>query len=98
MRALSSEGCIINDSVEVYLNELPIIIPNPQQSGNGNVFTILNLASNSQVYLYDNLGKQVLQSTNYSNNFALDFSASALYYYKIVMSNGEVINGKVVVE
>jgi hypothetical protein len=50
------------------------------------------------VYLYDNHGKQVLQSTNYSNNFALDFSASALYYYKIVMSNGEVINGKVVVE
>jgi hypothetical protein len=98
LSAYTLDGCLVHDSVFVNYQELPIIIPNPQQSGKGNVFTILNLPSNSQVYLYDNHGKQVLQSTNYSNNFALDFSASALYYYKIVMSNGEVINGKVVVE
>ena len=57
-----------------------------------------NLIINSQVYVYDNLGKQVLQSTNYSNNFSLYFTASAMYYCKIVLSNGEVINRKVVVE
>jgi hypothetical protein len=98
LSAYTSDGCLVHDSVFVNYQELPIIIPNPQQSGKGNVFTILNLPSNSLVYVYDHLGKQVLQSTNYSNNFVLDFTASALYYYKIVLSNGEVINGKVFVE
>jgi hypothetical protein len=98
LSAYTNDGCLVHDSVFVNYQELPIIIPNPQQSGKGNEFTILNLPSNSQVYLYDHLGKQVLQSTNYSNNFVLDFTASALYYYKIVLSNGEVINGKVFVE
>jgi hypothetical protein len=97
LSAYTSDGCLVHDSVFVNYQELPIIIPNPQQSGKGNVFTILNLPSNSLVYVYDHLGKQVLQSTNYSNNFVLDFTASALYYYKIVLSNGEVINGKVFV-
>ena len=101
--AYTSDGCLVTDSIRIILKEkpsieLPIIVPNPQQSGKGNVFTILNLPSNSQVYVYDALGQVLLQSTNYNNNFSLDFSASALYYYKILLSNGEVINGKVVLE
>ena len=99
MRALSSEGCIINDSVEVYLNELPIIVPNPQLASEA--FKIINLPQGSNVNLYDALGQIVFEINNYTLNASSPLGrlgGASIYYYKIVLSNGEVINGKVVVE
>ncbi len=99
LSAFTVDGCVVYDTLTVTYKikeELPIIVPNPQFIGKGNSLIIINLPANSSVYLYDALGQQMLVNSNYVNDFTLDFTSSAIYFYKIVLSDGRVINGKVV--
>ena len=99
LSAYTRDGCLVHDSVFVNYQELPIIIPNPQLASEA--FMIINLPQGSHVNLYDALGQIVFEINNYTLNASSPLGrlgGASIYYYKIVLSNGEVINGKVVVE
>jgi hypothetical protein len=96
--AKNSDGCEVKDSVDVIYRELPIIVPNPQTIQKGSTFQIINLPNNSNVYLYDALGKIVFEIQNYhtGNNAPLiDLEVEGIYYYMIVMLDGQIQKGKV---
>ena len=98
LSALNIDGCKVTDSVIVVYRELPIIIPNPQTIQKGNTFQIINLPDNSNVYLYDALGKIVFDIQNYhtGNNAPLvDLEVAGIYYYMIVMPDEQIQKGKV---
>ena len=99
LSAINADGCLIKDTLQIIYNELPIIIPSPQFIGKGNTFTILNLPTNSSVALYNALGQIVFLQNNYTSSSSLSFGegmgeASGIYFYKIVLPNNEVLNGK----
>jgi len=95
--AINAEGCLIKDTLQVIYNELPIIIQNPQIIGKGGAFKILNLPPNSNAILHDAMGQIVFEQNNYTNNFNLDFIAEGFYFYKIVLPDGIIINGKLLI-
>ena len=98
LSAYTRDGCLVHDSVFVNYQELPIIIPNPQLASEA--FKIINLPQGSNVNLYDALGQIVFEINNYTLNASSPMGrlgGASIYYYKIVLTHGEVISGKVVV-
>jgi hypothetical protein len=102
INAYTQDGCIATDSITIKtiakpVVELHIIIPNPQIIGKGGTFKILNLPPNNSVMLYEAMGQIAFKETNYTNNFNLDVIAEGIYFYKIVLPNGIIINGKLLI-
>jgi hypothetical protein len=102
LTAYTQDGCTATDSISIKtiakpVVELPLVIPNPQIIGKGGAFKILNLPPNNSVNLYDAMGQIVFEQNNYTNNFNLDVIAEGIYFYKIVLPNGIIINGKLLI-
>ncbi len=102
LSAFTVDGCVVYDTVIVTFKikeELPIIVPNPQFIGKGNSFVILNLPAGSSVALYNALGQIIFAENNYTPNTSLPFGEGrgGAYFYKIVLADGRVINGKLVI-
>jgi hypothetical protein len=89
VEALSGEGCLVKDSVEIFMSELPIIIPNPQTAEE--VFRVINLPTGSMVALYNALGESIP-----INKPPYPISAG-IYFYHIVLASGKELKGKIVV-
>jgi len=102
LTAYTQDGCTATDSIRIKtiakpVVELPLVIPNPQIIGKGGAFKILNLPPNNSVNLYDAMGQIVFEQYNYTNNFNLDVIAEGIYFYKIVLPDGIIINGKLLI-
>jgi len=96
------EGCASVDSIAqtVTISKCPpaLIIPTLIYGGGSQTkWHIINLPQGANsVTLYNELGQVIYNSLNYPNDYDMRVLPSAMYFYRLMLENGEVYVGKII--
>jgi hypothetical protein len=74
---------------------LEIIIPSVLLSGEP--WQWANYQSGAAIELFDSMGQIVYLSNNYQNNFYGDDFPTAIYFFRVVLSDGKKVEGKLII-
>jgi hypothetical protein len=90
--SLKENALCETDSVEPGLE---IIIPSVLKSGE--LWHWTNYKGGASLELFDSMGRIVYLSNNYRNDFYGDDFPTAIYLFRVVLSDGRILNGKLCV-
>jgi hypothetical protein len=75
-----------------------LIIPTLINSGsNQTQWSIINLPPNTSATIYDELGRVLYKTSNYLNNYNMRNLPPAMYFYRLDLTGGDELTGKIVV-
>jgi len=65
-------------------------------NGTNSTWQVQHLPAGTEAIICDELGRVILRTDNYQNDFSFQELPSACYFYKLQLSNGEMKGGKII--